>query len=53
MSLPQNNLDDLRRRAQAGSSAGYTMHLHDEGQPKVRVSRCSASFRRTSSAPEL
>lgn len=37
MSLPQNNLEDLKRRVPVGHITCHAMPLPDGGQPKVRM----------------
>lgn len=54
MSLPQNNLDDLKRRVQAGPTICHAGLLSDEGQPKVHIERCySSHHKRTFSSRVL
>ncbi|KAF8482330.1 hypothetical protein JB92DRAFT_1677030 [Gautieria morchelliformis] len=51
MSVPQNNLDDLKRRAHAGHSTGHVAQLPDGGgQPKVPFS-CRYSFSLRTNSP--
>ena len=37
MSRPQNNLEDLKRKAHTGPTAGQETHSREEAQPKVRL----------------